>query len=57
MAFISEVKININICELHYVNLVFVNFLPGPTVLFFWHFTSFLQFDIILDILNTWLFT
>ena len=35
MTSMCDVKIDINICEPHYVNLFFVNLLHSPGVLFF----------------------
>ena len=54
---ICDVKIDINMCEPHYVNLFFVNLLHSPCVWLFdiWHLfdnlTSFWQLDIFL---TTW---
>ena len=44
MTFISDVKIDVNMCEPHYVNLFFVNLHHSPDIWhlsFFWHFDTF----------------
>ena len=45
---ICDIKIDINMCEPHYVNLCFCEPPPYSMCLTFWHLTSFWQLDIFL---------
>ena len=46
VTFIFDVKLDINICESYYVNLlVFVNLLHSPEIWLFWHLSTWHLFD------------
>ena len=59
VTFIFDIRLDINICKPHYVNLFFVNLLYSPEIWLFWHLstwhlfdnlTSFWHFDIFLNL-------